>query len=90
MRDDVNNIVYEKVLSTQYAANIEVLNVKGIAINLHSAYWFSIFLPIKSKRQAPVEEVMVAQFTSWTKNKTILMNEAEGGTIYPNYLLFTI
>ena len=43
IRDGGNNIVYEKSLSTQYAANIEVLNGKFININSHPTDWSNIF-----------------------------------------------
>ena len=46
MVKDGNNILREKVLSTQYAANIEVLNVTGININYNLTDWFNVFLPI--------------------------------------------
>ena len=74
IRDDDNNIVYEKCLSTESAVNIDLLNGKFININYHPTYWFNISLPVKSKWQAYPEEAIVVQFTSWTKNKSILMN----------------
>ena len=42
MRYSGNNILYEKALSNQSAANIEVLNGKFININSHPTGWFTI------------------------------------------------
>ena len=49
MRYYDSNIVYKKVLSTESAANVEVLNVEVININSRPFDWFGVFLPVKSK-----------------------------------------
>ena len=47
-------------------------------------------MPINSKRQAHPDEVTIADFISWTKNKLILSNVGPGGIIYPNCTPFSV
>ena len=49
MRENGNDIVYENILSTQSAANIEGLIRKFINIKSSTAYWLNIFYQSNTK-----------------------------------------
>ena len=68
MRDDSNNILYEKVLSKQYSYNIKFFNLKGIKTNSHPTYGLKNYL-LNVKIESHPEYATVAQLTSWTNKK---------------------
>ena len=47
-------------------------------------------MPKHSKRHAYRDVVSIADFTSWTNKKMILMNAGKGGTLYPHCNPFTV
>ena len=47
-------------------------------------------MPKHSKRHAHRNEVSIADFTSWTNRKMILMNAGKGGSLYPHCNPFTV
>jgi len=89
-RDDDGKILYDEVLSSESTPNMDVLHSKGISINSHPADWFNVFMLIHSKRQAHPDEVSIADLTSWTNKKLLLMNAGSGGSIYPNCVQFSV
>ena len=89
-KDTNGDTIYESKLSEDTHPNVETLHRKGINLNSHPAEWFDIFMPKHSKRQSHPDEVTVADFTTWTNKKMILMNAGKGGSVYPNCHPFSV
>ena len=90
MKDFEGDYIYEDRTHTELLPNLDFLEIHGINTTSHPDDWYNFVMPLSKRRQDKNGFTYIADFTSFTNNKSYLYNAGSGGTQYPNFKEFSV
>ncbi len=89
-KDRKGNIKWTEEIRSKGRANINWVEAKGLTEFSTPSSWFEALLPEKRKPSDPRSTVCLADWTTYTNTKALLLNAGQPGYLYPEWIPFSV
>jgi hypothetical protein len=89
-KDRKGNIKWTQEVQKKGRANIDWVESKGLTEFSPPSSWFEALLPEKRKASDPRSMVSVADWTTYSNTKALLLNAGQPGYLYPDWKPFSV
>jgi Transposase IS4/SAP domain len=89
-KDRKGDIKWKQEVRATGRANIDWVESRGLTEFSAPNKWFGALLPEKKKRTDPRSMVSIAEWTTYSNTKALLLNAGQPGYLYPDWKPFTV